>query len=119
MSSRTSILLCHFALDCTADHSGGVAWNMPPLQEGMFHATPRADERAALKLLDPCKELLIVRDVLHGVSVLDVTQDPLLVHEHLCRHPAHFEQIHFLAVTLEYGVFRIGDAEKVVVVFTP
>jgi len=55
---------------------------------------------------------VFLRDIGHVVPIVDISGNSVLVHQDLGRHAPQFEQINFLSVTFQDGMFRVGDADE-------
>ena len=63
-------------------------------------------------LISQGQQLLVGGNVAHVVAVVNVARHTGLVNQHLGRHPAQLEQVHFLPVKLQHTRIRVGQADE-------
>ena len=74
---------------------------------------------SSIQPVEQLQDLLIGRDVRHGMAIVHVADPARLVHHDLSRHPAQLEELDLLSVALEDGVLGIGKAGEGKPVFLP
>jgi hypothetical protein len=69
-------------------------------------------EQSQIQIIQQFQHFLVSWNVSHRVAVMCITDDACPIDHEKRRHPAKFEQVHFLVVLVCHPIFNIRTANK-------